>query len=110
MAGMRPATYYILASLAGEPLHGYAIAQRAGELSDGAVKITAGTLYGALDRLADQGLVVVDHEEVVNGRNRRYYRITDDGLHAMAEELASMRSAVAVGEAAIGQFKLGTVL
>jgi len=104
---MRSATYYILASLAGEPLHGYAIAKRAAELSDGAVTITAGTLYGALDRLTDQGLIVVDHEEVVNGRNRRYYRITDDGQHAMVAELASMRTAVAAGERAARSFTPG---
>lgn len=107
---MRPATYYILASLAGESLHGYAIAKRANALSDGSVKITAGTLYGALDRLADQGLVSVDREEVVNGRNRRYYAITDDGLQAMADEVTSMRSAVAAGEAALNRLNFGTVL
>lgn len=106
---MRQATYYILASLVGDPLHGYAIAKRVGKLSDGKVTVTAGTLYGALDRLAHQGLVAVEREEKVNGRNRRYYRITDDGVGAMTAELSAMRAAVAAGDQALNRLDLGPV-
>ena len=49
--------HIVLALLDGE-LHGYAVMQRVGELSDGAVKMGPGTLYGALNRLVDDGLVV----------------------------------------------------
>src|ERR671930_252649 len=48
---LRPASYFVLASLLDGPLHGYAISARARELSDGDVRLTAGTLYGALDRI-----------------------------------------------------------
>ena len=46
-----------------------------GQLSGGRVKLHAGTLYAALDRLASQGLVESEREEIVDGRLRRYYRL-----------------------------------
>jgi DNA-binding PadR family transcriptional regulator len=95
---LREPTYFILAALLDGPLHGYGIIRRAAELSDGAVRPTAGTLYGALDRLADQGLVVVDREETVSGRRRRYYRVTSTGAAALTAEAARMRRAVAAVE------------
>lgn len=47
----------MLALLEGE-LHGYALMRRVGELSDGAVKMGPGTLYGTLNRLVDDGLII----------------------------------------------------
>ncbi len=96
---MREPTYFLLVALAGEAMHGYGIARRAEELSDGRVKLTAGTLYGALDRLVGEGLIDVDREEMVSGRNRRYYRITDDGRRATVVEVERMRAAVAAARA-----------
>ena len=52
----------------------------------GRVRLKVGTLYGVLDRLADQGLVELDHEEVQQGRLRRYYRLTEPGSRALAAE------------------------
>ena len=60
-------------------MHGYGVIQEVAALSDGRVTLRPGTLYGALDRLVEQGLVAADREEVVDGRLRRYYRLTDDG-------------------------------
>ena len=57
---LRPASYFVLAALLDGPLHGYAISSRAAELSDGEVRLTAGTLYGALDRMAARGLVEIE--------------------------------------------------
>ena len=54
---MREPTYFVLASLLGGPLHGYAIIKRAGELSGGRVRLATGTLYTALDRLTRAGLI-----------------------------------------------------
>src|SRR5437868_1022542 len=82
MQPMREPTYFTLAALLEGPLHGYAIAKRAEQLSDGRVRLAAGTLYAALDRLLEQGLVAVEGEEVVSGRARRYYRITGAGGEA----------------------------
>src|ERR1700684_3360400 len=54
-AERREPTYFLLASLLDGPLHGYAIIQRAAELSDGRVRMATGTLYTALDRLTAEG-------------------------------------------------------
>ena len=90
---MSEATYYVLAALLDERLHGYGIVKRAAALSGGSVKLTTGTLYGALDRLAGQGLVEPDGEEEVGGRLRRYYRITDAGAEAVRAEAERMTRA-----------------
>jgi DNA-binding PadR family transcriptional regulator len=77
---LREPTFLILAAVAPLPLHGYGILQTVQELSGGRVRLRAGTLYTALNRLVGDGSLVVDREEVVDGRLRRYYRITDAGL------------------------------
>ncbi|HEY2788776.1 MAG TPA: PadR family transcriptional regulator, partial [Gaiellales bacterium] len=89
-------TYYTLAALLDGPLHGYAIAKRAEEVSAGRVRLTAGTLYAALERLLEAGLVAVDGEEVVRGRARRYYRLTAAGSDALQAEAARLAEAVRV--------------
>jgi DNA-binding PadR family transcriptional regulator len=93
---LRPASYFVLASLLDGPLHGYAISTRAAELSEGDVRLTAGTLYGALERMAARGLVEVEREETVKGRLRRYYRITGGGRDAVVQEADRLASAARV--------------
>src|SRR6266508_4351834 len=65
-------------------------------LLDGRLRLTAGTLYGALDRLADQQLVTVVGHEQVAGRTRRYYQLTDRGIHALKQEAARMEQAARI--------------
>jgi PadR family transcriptional regulator PadR len=96
MLTMREPTYYILASLIGEPRHGWAIIREASELSNGRVRLTAGTLYGALERLQDEGMVEQDREEIVNGRCRRYYRLTSLGEGALEEEATHLAASAKV--------------
>jgi DNA-binding PadR family transcriptional regulator len=93
---LRPASYFVLAALLDGPLHGYAISARARELSDGSVRLTAGTLYGALERMAAQGLVQMDREEIVDGRLRRYYRLSDQGRQAVTREADRLAAAARV--------------
>ncbi|GAA2680868.1 hypothetical protein GCM10010437_023850 [Actinoplanes palleronii] len=93
---MREPTYFILAALQDEPLHGYAIIKRAGELSHGRVKPATGTLYTALERLSGEGFVRVVKEETVNGRVRRYYALTGDGLAALRFEAVRLAEAASV--------------
>jgi PadR family transcriptional regulator, regulatory protein PadR len=91
-------TFLILTALASRPLHGYGVIQEVAALSGDRVRLRAGTLYGALDRLTEQGLVAADREEIVDGRLRRYYVLTDDGaalLDAEARRLASNAEAAA---------------
>jgi DNA-binding PadR family transcriptional regulator len=93
---MRAPTYFTLAALLDGPLHGYGIIKRAEQLSGGTVRMTAGTLYGALDRLSREGLVVEEGQEIVAGRARRYYRLTDEGHAALEAEAERMSKAAAV--------------
>ncbi|HZU55125.1 MAG TPA: PadR family transcriptional regulator [Actinocrinis sp.] len=78
--------FLILTALADQPRHGYGIAQEVAQLSDGRTQLKVGTLYGALERLTDEGLLEPDHDEVDSGRLRRYYRLTDQGVAALAED------------------------
>jgi DNA-binding PadR family transcriptional regulator len=103
---MRESTYFVLAALRGERLHGYAIIKRAAELSDGRVRLAAGTLYATLDRLTGEGHVLADGEEVVNGRARRYYRLTDSGEAALVAEAARMAAAARIVEGGRAAMKL----
>jgi DNA-binding PadR family transcriptional regulator len=89
---MREPTFFILAALTGPPLHGYGVMQAVRELSGGRLVLRAGTLYAALDRLMEEGLLVVEREEVTDGRLRRYYRLTDEGTTALRLEVDSMRA------------------
>jgi DNA-binding PadR family transcriptional regulator len=96
---MREPTFLILTALADRPRHGYGIIQEVAVLSAGRVALLPGTLYTALDRLAAQGLVARDREEVADGRLRRYYRLTGDGLEALNLEAARLRQLAGVAEA-----------
>jgi DNA-binding PadR family transcriptional regulator len=90
---LREPTYFVLASLLDGPLHGYGIIKRAEELSGGRVRLAAGTLYGALDRLGTEGLVSEAGRERVEGRERRYYALTDHGRAVLAGEAERMAAA-----------------
>ncbi|WIM94277.1 helix-turn-helix transcriptional regulator [Actinoplanes oblitus] len=88
---LREPTFLILTALAGEPLHGYGLIAEVDRLSEGRIALRPGTLYGALDRLTDAGLVTIDHEETVDGRLRRYYRLSGQGTTLLAAETDRMR-------------------
>jgi DNA-binding PadR family transcriptional regulator len=97
LAPLREPTYFVLASLADGPLHGHGIIKRAEGLSHGGVRLATGTLFTALDRLAAEGYVRLVSEEVVSGRARRSYGLTDAGgtaLEAEATRLANAASPV----------------
>jgi len=84
-------TFHILTALAGRSLHGYGVIREVETVSDGRVRLSVGTLYGALDRLAEAGLVRIEREEVVAGRLRRYYCLTDEGARVLAAEVEAMQ-------------------
>jgi DNA-binding PadR family transcriptional regulator len=79
-------TFLILTAL-DTPRHGYGILQEVELLSGGRVRLRAGTLYAALDRLLADELVEASGEEVVDGRLRRYYRLTDRGAQVLSAEV-----------------------
>src|SRR5450759_4786381 len=88
---LREPTFLILAALAPQPLHGYGIIGEVAALSGERLSLRPGTLYGALDRLADEGLVEPDRQEVVDGRLRRYYRLTEAGAGLLEAEAQRLR-------------------
>jgi PadR family transcriptional regulator, regulatory protein PadR len=83
---MTEQAFFVLTALVEAPRHGYAIVGEVAELSQGRVRLKVGTLYGVLDRLVGEGLVELDHEEVRQGRLRRYYRLTESGGRSLAAE------------------------
>jgi PadR family transcriptional regulator, regulatory protein PadR len=93
---MREPTYFILAALLDRPEYGYGIIQRATQLSGGRIRLTAGTLYAALDRLSGEGMIRAEREEIVNGRARRYYALTTDGAAALRAEAERMAAAARI--------------
>jgi PadR family transcriptional regulator, regulatory protein PadR len=90
---LRPPSYFALAALIDGPLHGYAIAQRARELSDGRVRLSTGTLYALLERATEESLIIAGEPYVVDGRHRRDYSLTPAGRSVLAEEAGRLASA-----------------
>ena len=83
-------TSYILLALA-EPLHGYALMQKVGDMSQGTVKIGPGTLYGAFSQLEKEGLI-----NMVKETNRRKsYVITSKGKAVLQEHIRRVEILVA---------------
>ena len=89
-------TFLILTALAAGAQHGYGIMTDVADISGGRVKLRAGTLYAALDRLAAERLVEADREEIVDGRLRRYYRLTLAGGQRLEAEADRLRANAAV--------------
>lgn len=110
MGSMREPTFLILTALAAQPRHGYGIITDVTELSGGRVKLAPGTLYAALDRLADEGLVEVDREETVSGRMRRYYRLSATGAAALGAEVEQLRSRAAPASARLATRRAGLAM
>ncbi len=93
------ATYYILLSLY-HPNHGYGIMQEAERLSNGRVRLAAGTLYGALSNLADRNwieMLPVDAES-----RKKQYRLTGLGKMILKEEHERLKELVRSGEQIMG--------
>ncbi len=95
-------TYYILLALY-KPNHGYGIMQKAEELSEGRVRLAAGTLYGALNALCDKGWIVQLPME--SGSRRKDYRLTEKGLAVLENELARLEKLVNEGKKVLEESK-----
>ncbi|MCM0673914.1 PadR family transcriptional regulator [Micromonospora phytophila] len=102
-APLREPTFLILTALAERPQHGYGVVEDVQRISDGRVRLRAGTLYAALDRLRVDGLIEVDREEVVQSRLRRYYRLTALGAQRLAAEAARLRHNAEAASARLGR-------
>jgi DNA-binding PadR family transcriptional regulator len=80
----------VLLSLAKQPRHGYAILQDVERISGGRVRLSTGTLYGALTRLLEEEWIERFVEEEAS-RDRRAYRLTSKGRHNLQMEVERMR-------------------
>ena len=85
------AVYYILISLT-QQLHGYGIMQNVEQLSNGRVKLAAGTLYGAINTLLEKGWIVALSEE--KGSRKKEYLITDQGKEMLRLEIARLKELI----------------
>lgn len=89
------AVYYILLSLL-QPMHGYGIMQNTEALSEGRVRLAAGTLYGALNTLLEKGWISA-LPETGDSRGKKEYVITDAGRAALHAEIERLSALAAVG-------------
>jgi len=78
----------ILRTIAAEPLHGWAIAQRIQVLSKDVLQVNQGSLYPALQRLERQGWITADWGMSENNRRARFYRLTTPGRKRLEQERA----------------------
>ncbi len=79
----------ILKVVALGPLHGYAIAQRLQQVSRDVVQVQQGSLYPALHRLENRGLLTADWRETETGREAKFYSLTKKGRAQLEAEAAS---------------------
>ncbi len=98
-ASMTQNSFWILTVLARGRRHGYDIMREAAKLSGGSVALKATTLYAALDRLEAEGLILKDGEEIVDGRARRYYRLSDEGADALDDEANALEMRASIAKA-----------
>lgn len=93
MLPLPTATFHILLALRTEEKHGYAIMRDVEALSNGAVKIGPGTMYGSIKRMLAEGLIEESDERPdpdVDDERRRYYRCTAFGATVCAAEVARL--------------------
>jgi transcriptional regulator len=81
----------ILSVVANEPQHGYAIAQRLQQISRDVIQVGQGSLYPALHRMENRGLLDTRWRQSETGRDAKYYTITKKGRAELERERASWR-------------------
>ncbi len=81
----------VLKTLSLAPLHGWGIGQRLEQLSAGALEVSQGSLYPALQRLEHAGAITSEWRVTDNNRRARYYSVTAAGRRALATETASWK-------------------
>lgn len=85
---MTEAVYYILLSLM-KPMHGYGIMQNVEQLSNGRVKLAAGTLYGAINTLLEKGWITALSSDKES--RKKEYQITKQGKEMLQDEIIRLQ-------------------
>ncbi|MDF2992423.1 MAG: hypothetical protein K0S37_2937 [Microbacterium sp.] len=96
---LTPPAFWILTALAGGRRHGYEILNETRDASTGRVALKVTTLYSALERLERERLIASDGEEIVSGRARRYYVLTDEGAAALGAEAEALEMQARIARA-----------
>jgi DNA-binding PadR family transcriptional regulator len=96
-----PATFHILLAVSGEDRHGYAIIQDVEARTDGALRLSAGTLYRSIARMVEQGLITETSRRrtAADDERRRYYRITAFGRAVARAEMRRLTDLVRLARA-----------
>lgn len=90
---LSPAVFHILLALADGERHGYGIMQEVEIRTEGRVRLGPGTLYGAIKRMLEKGVVEETEERPdpeLNDERRRYYRLTDFGRRVLSAEVTRL--------------------
>lgn len=94
---LTPLSMHLLLALADEPMHGYALMQAVEAQSAGRVRPGTGSLYAALQRLLDEGLISIATAPDGNmGRRGNTYALTEAGAQAIVQEAGRMRDVLAL--------------
>ena len=99
---LTPKVYHILLALAEEPQNGYQLGLKVEESSGGKIRLSPGTLYENLHKLANRGIIdeagrKLSHK--TDGRGQRFYQLTDFGLEVLKAEVARLSHDVALAKA-----------
>lgn len=98
---LTPAVFHILLALADAERHGYGIMQEIALRTDGKMRMGPGTLYGSIKRMLADGLIEESGERpdpALDDERRRYYRLTDFGLHVAQAEARRLSELVHVAQ------------
>ena len=99
---LTPAVFHILLTLADGEAHGYAVMQEVGRRSGGSVRLGPGTLYGAISRLLEDGIIEESEERPdpdMDDTRRRYYRLSKLGGRVLAAETERLADLVKAARA-----------
>ena len=103
---LSPATYQLLLALAGRDRHGYAMLKAVERQTDGALRLGPGTLYAAIRRLEDAGLITESDwrpDPDLDDERRRYYRLTTAGRGALIAETERLQATVRLARKELAQ-------
>jgi DNA-binding PadR family transcriptional regulator len=94
VAQLSPQAFHILVALADRDQHGYGVMLDVAERTHGKLRLSAGTLYGSIKRLLEQGFIVELPDKSSDDERRRYYRLTPLGRKAAKQEVRRMSELV----------------
>ena len=99
---LTPGMFHVLIALADGEKHGYAIIKEVARRTDGAIRLSAGTLYTLIRRFVQEGVVAEADERpdpALDDERRRYYRVTDFGREVARAEAARMETTLSMARA-----------